>query len=499
MFINIHPEKIPELLSFNQNDPLVFSTSLFLILFFGFLLVYNLVSKYKNTRIFLLILFSIYFYYKAAGYYTGILIISAIVNYYFGKWISLTENFSKRKLFLIIALIINLGILGYFKYTNFIIQIFADISNKQIDPLAIFLPVGISFYTFKSLTYVFDVYYDTLKPTNSLRDFSLYVFYFPNILMGPIDRASVFLPQIDQEPFISKEDIGRATFLIIIGLIKKVVIADYIYSNFIDVVFGNPLRFTGVENLLAIYGYTLQIYCDFSGCIDMTIGISLLLGFKLMDNFNSPFKATSIADFWRRWHISLSKWLLDYLFKPLQFQFRSMRLFGNMLALMITFIICGLWHDAGWNFIIWGALHGFMMSFAMLIQKPKLKFYNFLKINNTKPLKFIQTIITFHLIALSFLVFREHNIQDVAYILTQVIQSFHGQVFVQFIEQLPIIFGLILIGYIFHFMPAEIDRQIQKLVSALPLVGKAILIALVIWIAVQFKSADIIKPIYFQY
>jgi D-alanyl-lipoteichoic acid acyltransferase DltB (MBOAT superfamily) len=499
MFRNIRLEKITELLSFNQNDPLVFSTSLFLILFLGFLLVYNLVSKYKNARIFLLILFSIYFYYKAAGYYTGILIISAIINFYFGKWIALTENFNRKKLFLIFALIVNLGILGYFKYTNFIFQIFADISNKQIDPLAIFLPIGISFYTFKSLTYVFDIYYDTLKPTNSLRNFSLYVFYFPNILMGPIDRASAFLPQIDQEPFISKEDIGRATFLIIAGLIKKVVIADYISLNFVDRVFDFPLRFTGVENLLAIYGYTLQIYCDFSGYTDMAIGVSLLLGFKLMDNFNSPFKATSIADFWRRWHISLSKWLLNYLFKPLQFQFRSMKMFGNMLALLITFFICGLWHGAGWNFIIWGALHGFMMSFALLIQKPKLKFYNFLKINNTKPLKLFQTIITFHLIVLSFLIFRAHNLQSVADMLSQVVQFFHGEVFMQFVEKLPIIFFLILLGYLFHFMPISIDKLIQKSVFSLPLFAKAILIALVIWVAVQFKSADIMPFIYFQF
>lgn len=499
MFRNIRLEKITELLSFSQNDPLVFSTSLFLILFLGFLFIYNLVSKYKNARIFLLILFSIYFYYKAAGYYSGILIISSIVNFYFGKWIARTEKFNRKKLFLIFALIVNIGVLGYFKYTNFILQIFSDISNKQIDPLAIFLPIGISFYTFKSLTYVFDIYYDTLKPTSSLRDFSLYVFYFPNILMGPIDRASAFLPQIDQEPFISKEDIGRATFLIIAGLIKKVVIADYISLNFVDRVFDFPLRFTGVENLLAIYGYTLQIYCDFSGYTDMAIGVSLLLGFKLMDNFNSPFKATSIADFWRRWHISLSKWLQDYLFKPLQFQFRSMRVFGNMLALLITFFICGLWHGAGWNFIIWGTLHGIMMSFALLIQKPKLRFYNFLKINNTRFLKLCQTIITFHLIVLSFLIFRAHNLQSVSDMLKQVIQFFHGEVFIQFVEKLPIIFCLIFLGYLFHFMPSRIDKLIKESISSLPLFGKAILIAFVIWVAVQFKSADIMPFIYFQF
>ena len=185
------------------------------------------------------------------------------------------------------------------------------------------------------------------------------------------------LPQIDKEPFLSKEDFGKAIFLISAGLFKKVVVADYISMNFVDRIFDFPLRYTGVENLLAIYGYVLQIYCDFSGYSDMAIGIALLFGFKLMDNFNSPFKATSIADFWRRWHISLSKWLLDYLFKPIQLSLRHLRMMANIIALFITFLICGIWHGAGWNFILWGAMHGFMMSFGLLVQKPKINFIHF--------------------------------------------------------------------------------------------------------------------------
>lgn len=499
MFSNIQFDKIPELLAYTPDDPLIFSTSLFLFLFFFFLIIYNLFAKYKNIRIALLIVFSLYFYYKSAGLYFLILIVSAFANFYFGKWIAATENFNYKRLFLALAVILNIGLLGYFKYTNFIIEIINDVSSGQIEPLAIFLPIGISFYTFKALTYVFDIYFDTLKPTESLRDFSLYVFFFPNILAGPIDRASAFLPQINQEPFLTKEDVGKAVLLISVGLIKKVVIADYISINFVDRIFDYPLRFTGVENLLALYGYTLQIYCDFSGYSDMAIGTALFLGFRLMDNFNSPFKATSIADFWRRWHISLSKWLLDYLFKPMQFSIRSLRIWANVIALFITFVICGIWHGAGWNFILWGVIHGFYMSIGLLLQKPKTFIYNKLKINNTPFLKFFQVLVTFHLVAFSFLVFRAYDLQGVKDILEQIFTFFHGEVFTQFIEKMPIIFTLMLIGYIFHFMPVKFENKVYKIVSDLPMVGKAILLAVVIWIAAQFKSADIQPFIYFQF
>ncbi len=499
MPLNFSLDKLFSILKYNPNDPLIFSTSLFLILFTVFLLVYNLLAKNKSARIFLLILFSLYFYYKATGFYFAILIVSAVANFLFGKWIAITENFTKKRLVLILALIVNLGLLGYFKYTNFIIQIINGISAAQIDPLTIFLPIGISFYTFKSLNYVFDVYFDMLKPTHSLRDFCLFVFFFPNTLAGPIDRASEFLPQIDREPFLSKEDLGKAMFLIIAGLLKKVVIADYISINFVDRIFDYPLRYTGVENLLAIYSYALQIYCDFSGYSDMAIGIALLLGFRLMDNFNSPFKATSIANFWRRWHISLSSWLRDYLFKPIQLSLRSLRMFSNIIAVVITFLVCGLWHGAGWNFILWGTLHGFMMGFALLISKPRTKLYNILKINNTRFLKFFQIIITFHLVAISFLVFRSPNLQTVSEIFSQIFNFFHIEVFTQFVKRMPVIFALIVLGYIFHFMPVKIEHRVQKILSNMPLIGKALLLALAIWFAVQFKSADIQPFIYFQF
>ncbi|MCX7876062.1 MAG: MBOAT family protein [Melioribacteraceae bacterium] len=497
--ININFENLLDILKYKPNDPLVFSTSLFLFLFLIFLFVYNLFAKHKSIRLGFLILFSLYFYYKSAGYYAGIIVVSAIVNFLFAKGIASSEKMIHKRIYLFLAILINISILGYFKYTNFILQVFSEINKSNFEPLTIFLPIGISFYTFKSLSYVFDVYLETLEPTKSFRDFCVYVFFFPNILMGPIDRASKFLPQIEKEPFLSKEDLGTASFLIIAGLFKKVVIADYISLNFVDRIFDFPLRYTGVENLLAIYGYTLQVYCDFSGYTDMAIGVALFFGFRLMDNFNSPFKATSIADFWRRWHISLSTWLLDYIFKPLQFSMRSIKIWANIFAIFITFVVCGIWHGAGWNFIIWGALHGFMMSFALLIQKPKQKFYSLLKINNSKILKFFQTVITFHLIAFSFLIFRTNDFQIIEDMISQILNYFHAEVFIQFAEKLPIILGLIVIGYLLHFIPQKVETSVKKFVIFLPWYLQALLIVIVIWIVAQFKSADIAPFIYFQF
>lgn len=496
---NINLQHLWDLLKYNPNDPLIFSTSLFLFVFVFFLMFYNLFGRNKMVRLGLLIVFSLYFYYKSAGYYAGILVASAIVNFMFAKFIASTENFTWKRIHLALAVILNIGILGYFKYTNFIMQIFAEMNNSQFEPLSIFLPIGISFYTFKSLNYVFDVYLDNMEPTNSFRDFCVYVFFFPNLLMGPIDRAADFLPQVQKEIYLSKEDLGKAALLIIAGLFKKVVIADYIGLNFVDRIFDYPLRYTGVENLLAIYGYALQIYCDFSGYTDMAIGVALFLGFKLMDNFNSPFKAASIADFWRRWHISLSKWLLDYLFKPMQFSMRTLRIWANVIALFITFVICGLWHGGAWNFIIWGSLHGLMMSISLLLQKPKQSFYKLLRINDTKFLRFIQTVITFHLIAVSFIIFRTNDIQIFKDMFSQIFEFFHAEVFFQFAEKLPIILGLMILGYALHFMPVKLENGIKKIFTSLPWFAQALVLVIVIWIAAQFKSADITPFIYFQF
>jgi D-alanyl-lipoteichoic acid acyltransferase DltB (MBOAT superfamily) len=500
-FFHLDGQKIIELFQYNRRDPLLFGSAFFLMLFIGILFVLFLMKGKPKFRLWFLIIFSIFFYYKASGLLLVVLPISALVNYILGKGLVAAKNEILKKIVLVAAIFLNIGALAYFKYTNFFLQIAAEIQHHEFQALDIIVPLGISFYTFKALSYIFDIYYEFLEEQHTFADFFLYLSYFPNILAGPIDRASKFIPQIKEWNPLTKEDIGRALTLIVLGLIKKFVIADYIGLNFVDRVFdeGSPLRFTGVENLLAMYAYTLQIFCDFSGYTDVAIGVSLLMGFRLMENFNYPYKARSVADFWRRWHISLSSWLSDYLFKPLQMSVRSLRVFGNAIAIFVTFLICGLWHGASWNFVIWGAMHAIFMSFAILIKGTKDKLYKSLGLDKSKVWAVVQVIFTFHLIAASWVFFRTASLTTAKEVFSQIFLFFNAGVFPQFIKAYPQIVGMLTVGYLFHFLPQSLFGRTEKVMTKIPLPGQALLLALVIWVVSQFRFADIVPFIYFQF
>lgn len=492
-------EKVKLLLVYDKSDPLVFSSSLFLFAFFVLLLLYRLVYKNKSARIYLIILFSIFFYYKNSGVLFLLLFLISFLNYYMGKWIGASKSRGGRNTLFILAIILNIGQLIYFKYINFFIQIINDVRHSNIAPLDIFLPIGISFIIFKALSYIIEIYLDNMKPVSSLRDYTLFVFYFPTLLLGPIERASNFLPQVEDDIKINKEVVGTAVFLIMSGLIKKIVIADYIGINFVDRVFESPLRFTGVENLIAAYAYALQIYTDFSGYTDMALGISLMLGYRLTDNFNAPFKATSIADFWRRWHITLSSWCLDYIFKPLQIKFRGMSLFGNALALFITFLIIGLWHGPSWTYIVFGALHGTYLAFSVFTRKLRTKIYKKAKLTDSKTLKFLQWLFTLQLVVLAFIVFRTPSISTAFDMLNQIINFFHGEVFIQFINGYKLIFGIIIGGYIVHFLPEKIKDKTRLFIIDASLYTKVAMLVFVIWVVIQFRFADMQPFLYFKF
>jgi len=492
-------QKIISLFGFDKRDPLLFASSLFLFLFAFVLIMYLALHKNKTARVSFLLLFSLFFYYKSTNLYFVLLIFTSAANFLTGKWIFLIKDDLKRRLMLIFGIIINLALLGYFKYTNFFIDIVNDFNIAQLESLDIFLPIGISFYTFKALSYIIDIYIGTIEPENNFADFALYISFFPSLLAGPIDRAEKFLPQVKQRMFISGSDIGKGLLLIISGLFKKIVIADYISLNFVDRVLDAPLRFTGVENLLATYGYALQIYCDFSGYSDMAIGISLLLGYKLMENFNSPYKAASVAEFWRRWHISLSTWLLDYVFKPIQMNLRNMRFFGNVLAIIITFVLCGFWHGAAWTFIIWGLMHGLFMGFSLITKTPRAFIYKKLNLTGTRYQRVFQIFITFHLVAFSWIFFRVDSFQTGLDVLNQIIYFFQPEVFLQFISAYPAVIIIMLSGYLLHFTPKSWEIRTEALLTNTPLLGKAVLLAAVIWFAAQIRSADMVPFIYFQF
>ncbi|MFO7445104.1 MAG: MBOAT family O-acyltransferase [Ignavibacteriaceae bacterium] len=499
MFQYLDLDKLSILFKYDEWDPLLFSTAFFLFLFFFLLIAYRFLSNNKTSRVLLLLVFSFFFYYKVSGLFFLLLILTSFINYYAAISIGLAKAPGLKKSLVVLGIIFNVALLGYFKYTNFFLQIINDFSIAQLDPLEILLPIGISFYTFKAISYLVEVYWENIEPEKNFLDFTLYISFFANILAGPIDRANAFLPQVKQAPELRKAEIGTALYLILAGLFKKVVIADYISINFVDRIFDSPLRYTGVENLLGIYGYALQIYCDFSGYTDMAMGIALLLGFKLMENFNSPYKAASVADFWRRWHISLSTWLLDYLFRPLQMKFRNLRTLGNASALLITFILCGFWHGASWTFIFWGALHGFFMAFAILTAKPRKAFFTRLKLEDSKLLKGIRVFITFHLIAAAWVFFRVADFQSGLDVFNQIFTFFQGEVFMQFVEAYPVILGLIILGYILHFLPKSLEIKTAEIIARTPVAAQAFLLAVMMWLAAQSKSADLQPFIYFQF
>jgi alginate O-acetyltransferase complex protein AlgI len=337
--------------------------------------------------------------------------LSTVVDYLTGRAIYATEDQQRRRLWLWCSLTTNLGILGFFKYANFFVDQFIELfGSLGIDAsagsLRIILPVGISFYTFQTMSYSIDIYRRILKPTDQLLDFALFVGFFPQLVAGPIVRARDFLAQLatdDRRPI----DSGLAIRLILGGLFKKMVLADVLGAELVDGIFANPDSATGPETLLAIYGYALQIYGDFSGYSDIAIGVALLLGFRFPANFNQPYRALSLRDFWRRWHISLSSWLRDYLYIGLGGSRRGRaRTMRNLLA---TMVLGGLWHGAGWTFVLWGLLHGVGLVVERIIW-PESDPTTASRFSGSRVGRTIRGLITFHIVCAAWVLFRSVNL-----------------------------------------------------------------------------------------
>jgi len=333
-------------------------TQIEFFIFFGIVLASLLITSSHRIRKGLLLLASYYFYAYWDWRFLSLILISTLVDYLVALGLARTSRPSRRKLLLLTSLTCNLGILGFFKYFNFFVQSMETILGSfgfHCGTLHIVLPIGISFYTFQTLSYTIDVYRSRLDPCRNVLDFALFVAFFPQLVAGPIVRASEFLPQLrsNARPSWYGTFLGFRQFTI--GLFKKVFIADHI-AVFVDYVFENAGAFNGASTWFAVLAYGLQIYCDFSGYSDMAIGAARIMGYNLPTNFRSPYLATSMTDFWHRWHISLSTWLRDYLYIPLGGNRKGrVRTYVNIF---ITMVLGGLWHGASWTFVLWGALHG---------------------------------------------------------------------------------------------------------------------------------------------
>jgi D-alanyl-lipoteichoic acid acyltransferase DltB (MBOAT superfamily) len=499
-----------DILSYSPDNPLLF-TKLF---FWGFLLVvltgYSLVYKKFFLRNLYLFLVSIFFYYKTGGFFFVLLLISTVVDYLAGRGVYAARKKGLKKLWVSASLIINLGMLAYFKYTFFFVDLFnritgmhlvprdylAEMSNalfrSHFDITAIFLPVGISFYTFQTISYTLDIYRGKTVPVRRFTDFAFFVSFFPQLVAGPIVRAAQFIPQLTAKYSLTKREFGYALFLILGGLVKKMAIADYIAVNFVDRVFSHPAAFTGLENLLAVYGYALQIYCDFSGYTDIAIGVALLFGFRIPINFNSPYKAVILTDFWRRWHISLSSWLKDYLYIPLGGNRKGKpRMYLN---LMVTMVLGGLWHGANYRFLIWGFLHGVGLAFDKLLGLP-----HWLKNNPPRWQKLGMTILTFHFVLFLWIFFRSHSMESASAMLWQITHHLQLSSFVPLVAARGAVVPVILLGFLVHWMPAQWQENIRGLFIRQPMIVKLLITILVAFFLIQIKGNGFQPFIYFQF
>ncbi|MCC6600266.1 MAG: MBOAT family protein [Crocinitomicaceae bacterium] len=557
---------------FNPKSPFIFTTISFWFFFALVLLVDAFIYRKRATRHLFLFIASLFFYYKTTGLFFILLLLTAVWDFFIGKKIATTVNPLKKKMWLTCSVVLNLSILCYFKYAYFFTDSYNAItgSNNHVfnwlshwsngffgshfEVGKIILPIGISFFTFQSISYTIEVFRGTLQPVKRFTDFAFFVTFFPQLVAGPIVRATDFIPQIYKNYALSRHEFGLAIFWIMNGLTKKIILSDFIAVNLIDRVFENPDSYTGIENLLAIYGYSLQVYADFSGYTDIAIGVALLMGFHLTKNFDSPYKATNVSDFWRRWHISLSHWLRDYLYIPLGgnktgslatyilaglilgivillsgswkvlvivilvvlgivIACRLVRSFSvwitTNLNLMITMLLGGLWHGASWNFIIWGGLNGLGLIFYKLWKR-----ISPWEVKNTWYKRAWTIFLTFTFITFTRVWFRAgssnswsgmNDVHDVTAEFLSATTMLHRIFFHTDIMVAPqVVMGylkvllVIVAGLVIHWLPASFKECYRNRFAALPL--WAMVLVCFFGVVVLYQATTTAIPfIYFQF
>ncbi|MDR0228546.1 MAG: MBOAT family protein [Flavobacteriaceae bacterium] len=544
---NVTMDDVVNWFTFNPKEPLLFNSGIFLGMFMVFYLIYILIRKTFHLRLLYVVLFSIFFYYKSSGIYFVLLLGSSLMDYSFASVIHHTTSEVKKRLLLTISVIVNLGMLGYFKYTNFFLDGFNALSGNSFHLDDIILPVGISFFTFQSISYIIEVYRKEIEPTKNFLDYLFFISFFPQLVAGPIVRAKDFIPQIYSKVYVSREYVNEGLLLIVGGLLKKAVISDYISINFVDRVFDAPSSYTAFENLMASYGYAIQIYCDFSGYSDIAIGIALLMGYRLPINFDVPYQSTSITEFWRRWHISLSTWLKDFLyitvggnrsgsfggfFFPILFfvgivgwgvyyinesivpliiaggsvvvflltivfaKEKKKSMFTNF-NLLTTMLLGGLWHGASLRFIVWGALHGIALAVHKIIMelfpRAKGKEPNFVW-------RIISIAITFHFVTFCWIFFRANSFDTALQIINNIGQlTFDLNEWMIIIEGYKNAFLLILIGFVWHYIPKKWMAIPNQWFEVAPMFVKAVVLGLVFWVVYATATEGPQPFIYFQF
>ncbi len=435
--------------------------------------------------------FSFYFYYKSSGVFVALLGATSFIDWGLSRLMA-APNRSKvfRKACVAVSLCTSLGILAYFKYANFFLWNISAMVGSNFQPLDLILPVGISFYTFQSVSYIVDVYKGRVKPTATWLEYAFFLSFFPALVAGPIVRADYFLPQIRKNESASRSELYNGLWLIILGVIKKAIIADYI-AQYNDLIFQSPGTYSGFETLMGIIGYTMQIYCDFSGYSDMAIGLALIMGFKLAPNFNFPYKSRNVTDFWRRWHISLSSWLRDYIYIPLGGNRKgTIRTYLNNFA---TMLIGGLWHGAAWKFVFWGAMHGV----GLAIHKASKPYLN--RISDSWPVKAISWFITMSFVSALWVFFRADSWADSVTIIAAVFKNFDLAYIPVFASVRYLWLILMAIITIAHMLPTAFWNRAAEIFVKCPWVAKLFVFMITVQLVLELQSEDVSPFIYFQF
>jgi alginate O-acetyltransferase complex protein AlgI len=399
---------------------------------FNFLIFFPLVTAafFLMPRRFkwaLLLAASCFFYMNFIPYYILILGFTIIVDYFAGILLEGAKSKKKKKIYLVVSIMANIGVLFFFKYFNFFNQNLTELAsflhwNYSLKSLSIILPIGLSFHTFQSLSYTIEVYYGRYKAEKHFGIFALYVMFYPQLVAGPIERPQNLLHQFREAHPFDWERIKSGLQLMLFGFFKKLFIADNL-AVFVNQAYNHPSEYSGLSFIIATLFFTFQIYCDFSGYSDIAIGSAKVMGFKLMDNFRQPYFSRSISEFWKRWHISLSTWFRDYVYIPLGGnRVKKTRLYFNLLA---TFFLSGFWHGANWTFVIWGMLNGFYLVTGIVTAKARNKIFSALKNDHWKELRtFLAYISTFMLVAFSWIFFRAENLTAAKNIIVKILFSF---------------------------------------------------------------------------
>ncbi len=474
-----------------------FNTPAFILCFTGFYAIYLLVAQHWAGRAAALVGFSFFFYWQFGGPWVLLLTATAAVDWAVARQLP-RANASLRGLLLTLSVGINLGVLAWFKYRGFLLGGWAELAaGGTPDALRLLAPVGLSYTSFKSLSYLFDVRDETIdQPERSYLAYLAYVSFFPNLLAGPIHRAVDWLPQLRERFQLTSEQLGRAVFWFLAGLFKKTVIADPLAADYLNRIFDAPDRYSGFEVLMAAYGYGVHLFCDFSGYTDMALAVALLLGFDLAANFNEPFKARNVGEFWRRWHITLSTWFQDYVFTPLSYGWRSWGRWGAVLAVLVTFLLSGLWHGAGWTFILWGASHGAAIAWETATRESRKS------VRARLPARLydgLSLLLTFQFLSLTYILFRAASLEQTGRLYLRLLIDFDLSLAPAWAAAYPRVLALIVLGLTLHFLPLRWKQNLGAAFGRLHWTLQAVVCVLVVLLAYQVQSAEPLPFVYLQF